>query len=211
MSKILKIISILIALAVLFILGFCWLSWTKEQIRLKEESKQQYEEILTKERAENALIRDSLMTELLSMKNNNDSLHQLLLSKSNDYNNIYASYQRYKRNQQQIQDTLLEMYIPVDICDSVVESCNDYVNVLSSSLENCNGQIVVYDSIFATYKRDSIMNALAMYDAKNHINNQLRTITELERKRNSFWNKNKFWIGLFGGAVISGAIVSIAK
>lgn len=168
----------------------------------------EYEDILVKERAENSKHRDSLNYRLHELKDSNELLNKELIAKSADYDNVYSSYQNYKKavvigNRPKV--------ITIDKCDSVVESCNQYVDVLISSLDNCNDQIVIYDSIVSTYRKDSLMNVIVEADMKKHINQQLQVIVAQDRKINSFWNKNKFWIGVISGAVISTTGIMLAK
>jgi len=76
-------------------------------------------------------------------------------------------------------------------CDSILQSCDDYVVALENELGNCEQQNKLYGQIDNFKQNDSLFYV-------NKINEQSALITNLQKKNKSFW-KNRFVIILGGG------------
>ena len=97
---------------------------------------------------------------------------------------------RYKTLRDESTDTLF-----VYIADSLNEVNNEIIDTLEHGLNTCQHVIRLQDE---QIKNDS----LAMVEYTDIIKYQTATIAKLER---NWWEKNKLWVGLIGGAIVGSA------
>lgn len=84
-------------------------------------------------------------------------------------------------------------------CDSVVDACDELVENLEESINEMNLKIDNMDSISVV--KDSIIETKNITIGKLN-DNTIRLNNELAKKDN-WWNRNKFVIGVVGGAIVA--------
>lgn len=104
---------------------------------------------------------------------------------------------RYKTLRDESTDTLF-----VYIADSLNEVNNEIIDTLEHGLNTCQRVIKLKDE---QIKNDSI----AMVEYTDIIKYQTATITRLGEK--TWWDRNKFWVGIVGGLVVGGVGVASVR
>ena len=104
---------------------------------------------------------------------------------------------RYKTLRDESTDTLF-----VYIADSLNEVNNEIIDTLEHGLNTCQRVIRLKDE---QIKNDSI----AMVEYTDIIKYQTATITRLGEK--TWWDRNKFWVGIVGGLVVGGVGVASVR
>ena len=103
---------------------------------------------------------------------------------------------RYKTLRDESTDTLF-----VYVADSLNEINNEIIDTLEHGLNTCKRVVALQDE---QIKNDSI----AMVEYKDIIKYQTATIAKLQR---TWWDRNKFWVGLASGLVVGGVGIAVTR
>ncbi len=103
---------------------------------------------------------------------------------------------RYKYLRDISTDTLF-----VYVADSLNQANNEIIDTLEQGLNTCKHVVALQDE---QIKNDSI----AMVEYTDIIKYQTATIAKLER---TWWDRNKFWVGLASGLVVGGVGIAVTR
>ena len=103
---------------------------------------------------------------------------------------------RYKTLRDESTDTLF-----VYVADSLNEINNEIIDTLEHGLNTCKRVVALQDE---QIKNDSI----AMVEYTDIIKYQTATIAKLKR---TWWDRNKFWVGLASGLVVGGVGIAVTR
>ena len=87
------------------------------------------------------------------------------------------------------------------MADSLNKINNEIIDTLEHGLNTCKRVVALQDE---QIKNDSI----AMVEYTDIIKYQTATIAKLER---TWWDRNKFWIGLASGLVVGGVGIAVTR
>lgn len=165
---------------------------------------------------------DSLKQDHLSRKDEQasynstiDSLSSLyaiskrsLAQSKREYNILYAEY---KDKTSSIVDKSKDS-ISVADCDAVIDAADKHITVLSYALVVCDSISETKSMLITSLSLDTLSYSRSLRELQSISNLQDGIIRDYKKKQNSWWNKNKLWIGLVGGALItSGTAYSLSK
>ena len=103
---------------------------------------------------------------------------------------------RYNTLRDESTDTLF-----VYVADSLNKINNEIIDTLEHGLNTCKRVVALQDE---QIKNDSI----AMVEYTDIIKYQTATIAKLER---TWWDRNKFWVGLASGLVVGGVGIAVTR
>lgn len=171
---------------------------------------------------EKGRLLDSLKQDRLSRKDEQasynstiDSLSSLyaiskrsLAQSKREYNILYAEY---KDKTSSIVDKSKDS-ISVADCDAVIDAADKHITVLSYALVVCDSISETKSMLITSLSLDTLSYSRSLRELQSISNLQDGIIRDYKKKQNSWWNKNKLWIGLVGGALItSGTAYSLSK
>ena len=176
-------IFIIICIAMLFVMTF-------ETCNRKETNgTDKQTAVIDSLKRENENLR-SKATELKEQVNRKEIEVDSLKSKKSDI------IVRYKTLRDESTDTLF-----VYVADSLNKINNEIIDTLEHGLNTCKRVVALQDD---RIKNDSI----AMVEYTDIIKYQTATIAKLER---TWWDRNKFWVGLASGLVVGGVGIAVTR
>lgn len=163
------------------------------------------------EKARVAVLLDSLSNDRLSRQAEQkifnftiDSLStlysksQVALSKSkSDYSSLLAKYR--------VTSASGVDSISIADCDEVVDAADKHINNLNTSLTLCDSLSQTKSLLITSLNSDISSYSRSLVELQTFSNNQNVLINSYIKKQNSWWQKNKFWVGFISGALVSSA------
>ena len=96
--------------------------------------------------------------------------------------------------------------VSVAQCDSVVNSAETYISDLKGSVSTCNSMLQTQQSLVQSLRLDTASYISSITLLQSTIQTQKDMIKPLERYKASWWQKNKFWLGVVGGSLSATAM-----
>ena len=90
------------------------------------------------------------------------------------------------------------------LADTIIMEQGETIDLLSKNLADCDSASSIKDTII----QNKSLVVMDLYDQLQYTNDEL---VLCEKKRQSWWNRNKLWIGLGVGVIVGGGGVLLIK
>lgn len=152
------------------------------------------------DRADSLLVADSIKTSIL--RSRIDSLENEIALRNDRISELKAKSQQKIVEWKVItsettNDTIL-------LADTIIMEQGETIDLLSKNLADCDSASSIKDTII----QNKSLVVMDLYDQLQYTNDEL---VLCEKKRQSWWNRNKLWIGLGVGVIVGGGGVLLIR